>query len=238
MGKLLLILLISVSAWANIGTIMTIKGKAELNRSSKVLKAANGMKLLKGDELVTRSRSRVQVMLNDDTIVTVGANSSFKFENFNYDGTEKSEVSMRAKRGFFRSVTGKIGKVAPERFKVKTASATIGIRGTDFSGDIGINREFIKCYSGTIFVEYEGGLEDIEAGMMIELRDGTVHIKEIAEVKEQAKTKPKSDKGVERKHIERLERITDDIVDIKEEAVLKNALEEPTVESLDRKEQY
>ncbi len=238
MGKIILILFLAVSVWANIGTIMTIKGKAELNRSNKVILAANGMKLLKGDELVTKSRSRVQVMLKDDTIVTIGANSSFKFENFNFDGTENSEVSMRAKRGFFRSVTGKIGKVAPERFKVRTVSATIGIRGTDFSGDIGLNHEYIKCYSGTIFVEYEGGLEDIDAGMMIELKDGVANVREITEVKESVKNKPKTESMADDKDEKKFDVITDDIVDIKKDVILKNALEEPTVESLDRKEEY
>jgi hypothetical protein len=167
--KIFILLLISLSLWANIGNVMALKGSAEIERSSSTLKVQNGMELLEGDMIRTAKKSRVQVMLKDETVVTIGASSSFSFEDYLFDGTKKSKVTMRANRGFFRSVTGKIGKVAPERFKVKTASATIGIRGTDFSGDISGTREVFKCYEGAIFIEFENNSQGIEAGMMIEI---------------------------------------------------------------------
>jgi len=180
MMKIFLLLALSISVWANIGNIMAIKGEAEVKRSSGALKAANGMQLLKGDEIVTGAKSRVQVMLKDETVVTVGANSSFGFEEFSFDGSKNSNVSMNANRGFFRSVSGKIGKLAPEIFKVKTASATIGIRGTDFSGDIVGDRQTFRCYKGGITVEYEGSSSDVDAGMMVELSpDKAPEVKEI-----------------------------------------------------------
>lgn len=169
MNKLLLILFLCVTSWANIGNIMAVKGDAKVMRIEEMLKVTNGMELIKGDAIVTKSRTRVQVILKDETVLTIGPNSYFTFEDFIFDGSADSKVEMKAKRGFFRSVTGKIGKVAPERFKVKTASATIGIRGTDFSGNIAPEVEVIKCYSGAITVEFDGGSKDIEAGMMLQL---------------------------------------------------------------------
>jgi len=165
----ILLLLMSLSLWANIGSILAMKGSAEVQRDQNILKATSGMKLLKGDNIITSSKSRVQVMLHDETVITIGASSSFSFEEYIFDGTKNSKLTMRANRGFFRSVTGKIGKIAPERFKVKTASATIGIRGTDFSGDIMSGREVFKCYQGAIFIEFDDGVEDVHAGMMIEI---------------------------------------------------------------------
>ena len=170
--KILFLMLMSLSLWANIGNIMAIKGSAEVKRSDTLLLATNGMELHEGDKIVTASKSRVQVMLKDDTIVTIGASSTFGFDEFVYDGTKKSKVRMSANRGFFRSLTGKIGKIAPERFKVKTTSATIGIRGTDFSGEIFADKEVFKCYSGAIYVIYDDGEKEIEAGKMLELRKG------------------------------------------------------------------
>ena len=191
MMKIILIIFLSVTLWAEIGHIMAVKGKAELKRTDSSFDVTSAMELLVGDEIITHKKSRVQVMLKDDTVVTIGANSSFLFNEFNFDGSENSKVEMKAKRGFFRSVTGKIGKIAPERFKVKTASATIGIRGTDFSGNILIDREVFKCYSGEIYVEFEGGIENIEAGKLIEIRR-----------KVTAKQKIK-DKNIESKYIKK-----------------------------------
>jgi len=178
--KILILIFLSMSLWGSIGSVMALKGSAEVKRSDKVLKAKSGMDIEEGDELVTKEKSRVQVMLNDDTVVTVGASSSFSFEEFSQSGQD-SKVAMRANRGFFRSVTGKIGKLAPERFKVKTASATIGIRGTDFSGEIFNGREVFKCYAGAIFVEFDGQIKDIDAGMMIEVLGTKFEIKEFGQ---------------------------------------------------------
>jgi len=174
--KIFILLLMSLSLWASIGNIMAIRGSAEVQRDSSLLDAKNGMELQEGDKIVTAAKSRVQVMLKDDTVVTIGASSTFGFDEFKFDGTQNSNLKMSANRGFFRSVTGKIGKLAPERFKVKTASATIGIRGTDFSGEIFVDHEIFKCYYGTIYIVYENGEKEIEAGQMMELKRGKLEL--------------------------------------------------------------
>ncbi len=178
--KILILMIISLSLWANIGNIMAIKGSANVKRAETSLNATNGMVLLEGDEIVTNKKSRVQVILKDDTVVTIGANSTFSFLEFEFNKSKESKISMKASRGFFRSVTGKIAKVAPERFKVVTLTATIGIRGTDFSGEITPDKEIIKCYEGTIFVEFDGDSNNIEAGNLIEIIQNNIEIRKMA----------------------------------------------------------
>ena len=175
--KIFLLLLLKLSLLASIGNIMAIKGSANIERGSQKIEATNGMELEKGDSILTMKKSRVQVMLKDETVVTIGASSSFSFLEYFYDESQKSKLTMQANRGFFRSVTGRIGKLAPERFKVKTASATIGIRGTDFSGNISANREVFKCYEGMIYVEFKGGSRDVSAGMMAEIFKGKLGVR-------------------------------------------------------------
>lgn len=203
--KLILLILLQVSLFAGIGNIMAMKGSAFINRDGSIVNAFSGMELSEGDEVLTKEKSRVQIMLIDDTVVTIGSNSKFSFEEFSVKGPE-SKLTMKAKRGFFRSVTGKIGKLAPERFKVKTASATIGIRGTDFSGDIGVDREVFKCFEGVIVVEFEGGVNELGAGMLMEVSGGKAKIRKISsskpkkssvksKTKKDANTKEKSSKG-------------------------------------------
>ena len=149
--------------FANIGTIMATKGSGVVKRSSGDVAAKIGLKLLEGDTIITQKKSRVQVMLLDETVVTIGANSKFSFKEYLFDG-KNSKVAMSASRGFFRSVTGRIGKLAPQRFKVKTASATIGIRGTDFWGITGEETERVTCNKGAITIEYDGQVIEVEAG--------------------------------------------------------------------------
>jgi len=169
MRAIILTLLMSIYAFANIGTIMALQGQATVDRGT-TLPAKMGMAIKQGDRIVTATKSRVQVMLKDETVITIGSNSSFDFKEFSFDGSKNSKVNLKANRGFFRTVTGKIGQVAPNRFKVKTVSATIGIRGTDFAGHIMDDKEIIVCYSGAIFVEIDGGgVKDVLAGTLLEI---------------------------------------------------------------------
>jgi len=163
--------------WSNIGNIGALKGTATVTRSSSTLNVKNGMLLKIKDKIITAAKSRVQVILKDNTVVTIGPNSTFVFDAYKLGGKDDSEVKMHIDRGFFRSVTGKIGKLAPERFKVKTASATIGIRGTDFSALISEGKETITCYKGRIIVSIGGTFHNVDAGMILELFDGKVEIK-------------------------------------------------------------
>ena len=248
--KILFILMMALSLWANIGNIMALKGSAEVERVGEKLKATNGMELLEGDILVTQKRSRVQVMLKDSTVITIGANSSFSFLEYSFDGTKNSKVTMRANRGFFRSVTGKIGQVAPARFKVKTASATIGIRGTDFSGNVAEGREVFRCYQGAIFIEFSGGLRDLDAGMMAEILKDKFVIKEMKteEPKEgkkgdgKGKSKPTVKKGIvveSRDGSEVPTEVISDVTQVVEDAERgTNTLGDPSTSSQNRATEY
>jgi len=139
--------------------------------------------LLKGDKIITQNKTKVQIILNDDTTITIGSNSSFAFLDYTFDGTKNSSVSMKSTRGFFRSVTGQIGKLAPERFKVQTNLATIGIRGTDFSAQINENKALYRCYSGEIKVAFNGKERSIIEGEMLHLHleGGAVKEKPVSE---------------------------------------------------------
>jgi len=148
--------LLPIYVFANIGTVMALKGEAKIKRSD-IMNAKTGMDILQGDKILTSFDSKMQVILKDETVITIGEQSSFDFEKFHFDGTKNSTVALKANKGSFRTVTGHTGKVAPSRFKVKTLTATIGIRGTDFSVNIVDGKEIIKCHSGAIWVKYNDG---------------------------------------------------------------------------------
>ena len=180
MKKLILIIMMSAYSFGNIGTIMALKGTAKIKRAIS-LKAKMGMKLLEGDVILTSKLSKMQVILLDDTVVTIGANSSFGFKEFKFDGTKNSKVTLQVKNGYFRTITGRTGKIAPDRFRVKTLNATIGVRGTDFGGYITKNKEIIQCYSGSIWVKLDkGGIKDVLSNMLIEINDHQVSVKKIS----------------------------------------------------------
>lgn len=86
-----------------------------------------------GTRIVTASRGRVRLRFTDGTLITIGSDSSFVVEAFRNDPADM-EASFSLERGVFRAITGQIGKIAPERFRLRTHNAAIAIRGTDFAG--------------------------------------------------------------------------------------------------------
>jgi len=162
----------------NIGTVTALKGEAKLTRLESETALVKNSTILEKDQINTASKSRVQVILNDDTVVTIGPESEYYFEAFQDQGDV--HVKMRAERGFFKSVTGKIGKIAPERFKIKTKAATIGIRGTQFMGYVAEDEEKIGCIQGAIVVWTDSGLTfDVPAGKMLIYKNGEWSLKDI-----------------------------------------------------------
>ena len=92
--------------------------------------------VLAGDMLVTAKDSYAQVQMNDGAQMTLRPHSNLKIEEYQFNKQEpKSDNAVfRLLKGGFRTITGLIGKRGnADAYKVRTASATIGIRGTDFS---------------------------------------------------------------------------------------------------------
>jgi len=213
MKKIFLFLLLTMTTFASIGTIMVSNGDAKVKRAQKMLTVKNGMDILKGDEIITKKKSRVQVMLDDDTVVTIGPDSSFSFLNYFFDGSKKSTIKMQANRGFFRSVTGKIGKIAPERFQVKTKLATIGIRGTDFSAQLGTHTTSYICNRGEITLNFSNIQKSVVAGEKMLLHLDGMRVKQMsnAAVKKDAK----ANKVLE-KHIKQINLDASDLTNFSE----------------------
>lgn len=168
--KFLLIYITLISSLlANIGEVTALQGNATLLRNNNTLTLSQGFKLTNNDTINTAAHSKVQVILNDDTVITIGPNSEYYFQSIN---SKTQEASMQLKRGFFKTVTGKIGKIAPERFKIKTKAATIGIRGTQFMAYVTNDEEQIACIHGKIVVFTADKEYDIPSGSMIRYKDG------------------------------------------------------------------
>ena len=168
--KIILLILLTLSTlFGAIGKVTALKGEAQLQRLEQISPVDKGTPIEPKDLIETMKNSKVQVILNDDTVITIGPTSSYYFEA--YEDKTDTHVMMELKHGFFKIVTGKIGKIAPERFKVKTKAATIGIRGTQFMASVQDEHETIACSKGSLVVETQTRTFELPAGMMLVYED-------------------------------------------------------------------
>ncbi len=143
---IIILLLWNISLSANIvATITALKGSAEIKRDTQILQAKLASKLENKDNIFTADNSKMQVIFLDDTILTVGKNSHLSIEDYLYEDNQEPAARFEMLKGAMRVITGGIGKIAPHKFSVQTKTATIGIRGTNFTVIVKPNGAF-KLY--------------------------------------------------------------------------------------------
>lgn len=148
------LLFISTSLFANVAKVVAFKGEATIIRDGSYISLRRDSKILKKDEIHTKDNTKVQLIFRDNTIISIGKNSTFIVSDYLFDQKSdeyKADFSML--KGTFRTITGKIGEIAPKRFNLKTKSASIGIRGTQIVMNLSSKTEQIFCTEGKIFVQ-------------------------------------------------------------------------------------
>jgi len=172
MKSLIFLLLLLSSLSASVGTIVYTKGDVFLQRGSTLSPAIVGSSLEEKDTITTKDASLVKLLLSDKSAVSIGANSDFSIESYLFGEKKNSKAKFKMKKGVFRMITGKIAKIRPDKFKLKTRTVTIGIRGTIFSGKITKSKEEIFCEHGEIYVSSQGKSEDIKKGYKTSVKPG------------------------------------------------------------------
>lgn len=161
-----LVLLFASFLFANIGTVSLLEGKVTILRNGQTLGANIGDKVENKDVISTQVNSKIKITFIDNTIVTIGKESSLNIEEYIFNtSTKEAKTELNVLKGAFHTITGEIGKVNPDKFKLKTKSASIGIRGTEFYGDE--NR--IVCTQGRIIVLSNSVSVDVPSGNYINI---------------------------------------------------------------------
>jgi len=163
--KILLITSLFIfSLSANIAVVVDKVGSITLTRAGESLPLQLKAQLQVHDKIKTGTGAKVKIFFRDNTAVSLGQNTSFSIDSYLFDGSKQSNAQFGVVKGFFKTVTGRIGKIAPNRFKLKTKNATIGIRGTVFAGTVGQKEGHVICTDGKIFVKSPFGTVDIGSG--------------------------------------------------------------------------
>ena len=122
----------AVQSVANIGNITELTGSGRVIRD-EAYKALIDFDINSYDNIQT-SNGRVGITFLDDSQVRLTEHSELIIDEFIYDpDPSKSKMALQFASGTARFITGKLATIDKENIFIKTPSATIGIRGTDFT---------------------------------------------------------------------------------------------------------
>ena len=145
---------------ANEGTAVGVDpdARAQLNAAVRTLEV--GADVSVGETIVTGPSGLVQILFDDNTRLVVGPRSSLLIETYLMAGSNTAQkLTINALGGSFRFITGNSPKPA---YSIKTPTAAIAVRGTEFDLVVEPGTTKVMLYEGALRICNAGGsCEDV-----------------------------------------------------------------------------
>lgn len=169
-------LLLTGSAFADIGSVSEFSGTAIIKRGKETINVAKGTSVEMNDRVETKN-GKVKITFKDNTTVNITESSALVIDDFVYDPKSGAgKLNLKAAAGTVRYASGNIAHNNPNAVNIKTPTAAIAVRGTDFVMAVNetgasmvmlmptceiegnINLKGLTCGSGAIDVETPAGI--------------------------------------------------------------------------------
>ncbi|MBT4941167.1 MAG: FecR domain-containing protein, partial [Rhodospirillaceae bacterium] len=130
---------VAAGASVVIGRVETLNGLVEIVRADgERVMLGLGDPVYQGDVIVTGSDGGVGIVFLDQTLLSIAENGKAVLDEVIYDSSEQAgSMALSLLQGVFSMVSGEIAKTDPDALVLTTPVATIGIRGTQVSIDVG-----------------------------------------------------------------------------------------------------
>ena len=129
---------VSLTAHAAVGTITEqVNSPPQIQRAKTTLTGAKGTGVEMSDAINTRA-GKVGIVFEDQTKVQVNENSKLVIDEFVYDPKNKDagKLALNMVSGTVRYASGAIAHNNPNKVAINTPTATVAVRGTDFTATV------------------------------------------------------------------------------------------------------
>ena len=128
--------ILSVSVYAEIGNVTSQTKAARITRKGdKILTEVNTPVEMR--DLIETLKGRTNIKFVDDTKVSVTEYSKLLIDEFVYNPEKKTgKLSLKAALGTIRYSSGKIAQNSGKNVKIKSPTASVSVRGTDFTMNV------------------------------------------------------------------------------------------------------
>lgn len=131
----ILLILLTSPSYAKIGDVIQQQGVTDVQRKDgptfeKIEKDFD----VESYDVIKTKNGRTAIEFVDETRVDVTENSKLVIDEFVYDpNTSTGSLALKASFGTVRYASGQIAKNSRQNIKIRTPTAVVGVRGTDFS---------------------------------------------------------------------------------------------------------
>lgn len=141
------------------GKVVALAGTADLERSDgSIVALTMQQSVVIGEKIVTQSDGNVKVLLDDDSVLTIGPDTTIVI-NQNSVNNNQSQTEINVRKGWLRSVVAK--KLhSNSYYRVVTPTAVAGVKGTDFKTHVfNATTTAFQTFQGLVSVATLGNLQ-------------------------------------------------------------------------------
>jgi hypothetical protein len=179
--SMMILLLAANAAFAQgAGRFLSVVGDVRITGTDGQTRAAErGAELREGETIVTAGNALAQLRMADGAQMSVRPDTEMKLERFSYAGAEDRQSSFLASivKGGLRVITGLMARNNRAGSAIRTASATMGVRGTHFEL-VHVLQPQPELLAGTYNRVYDGvtTIENKAGSVLLVNRDQTAFI--------------------------------------------------------------
>ncbi len=130
---IILLLISPINTWAWIGRVSEQSGPAEIQRNRQSSPSSINSNIETLDTVVT-AKAKLGIIFEDNTKVAITEHSTLLVDDFVYDAKKTTgKLALKVALGTVRYASGQIAKHDPQNVGIQTPTATVSVRGTDFS---------------------------------------------------------------------------------------------------------
>ena len=123
---------VKFAAAAEYGVFMIVEGDVQIeNAQSALLPAKVNSKIQSGETVITSAEGRAKIVMTDRNVIVIMPNSRMKIEKYSETPEDKS-VTLSLIEGTIRTDVEQTYDDENSKFEVRTPTATVGVRGTQF----------------------------------------------------------------------------------------------------------
>lgn len=125
--------LATLASAAEIAQIKVSKGQVTIEREGRTLPGSVGTRLQASDTVKTGADGSVGITMDDDSLLSAGPNSVLSLDHYAFDPTtNQGRFDASLNKGTLAVISGRIAKQSPDSMTVRTPTAILGVRGTEF----------------------------------------------------------------------------------------------------------
>jgi len=174
-----LLALLPLAAGAE-GAIVSVEGKAALERGKESMNVVEALPIQAGDTLRVQKQSKVQVQFDDDSLFTIPGAAVLRVDAFAAPERGPGRAVYTLVDGGLRTITGRVSKNPQDVYELHTDLATVTVKGSAYTA--------LRCRAtcagqkAGLYVKAEKGLITVANGNgKVNLRPGEIAYVETAE---------------------------------------------------------